>query len=286
MDLTTAIPEHLGDYTLIEQIGAGPNGVVWRSRRGSEPTDEVALKILAPQYAGDAARIARFEREARLAQSLDHPHIVRVHQVVSPPDAPLPFFAMDYLRGGEIGRLRRCPAEEIPSLIEILAQVCDALEYVHGRGLVHCDVKASNILLDEARRPFLTDFGMTASAEDLAQEGPHGGTIQYMAPEQFESLMEGANAKSRVDGRSDNYAIGLLLYDLLTGEPAFKGANRFALMYQRMNHDPKPPSHLRPDLPAPLEAIVLRALASRPERRFPTAAALSTALRSIQTKSC
>jgi serine/threonine-protein kinase len=269
--------ESLRDYTLLEQIGRGPLCSVWRCRRGDGP--ELALKQLDPRYQDDVARIERFEAEARLAQSLIHPHIVRVHEVVGREESPLPFFVMDLLTGGAISQFRGLELDRLPHLRQLLAGVCDALEHIHQRGLVHCDVKPSNILLDGQGQPFLTDFGMAASAEQLAREGATGGTVVYMAPEQMESITQHGPASRPFDGRADVYALGVLLYELTTGEPPFKASNRFALLYQRSKTIPKAPSVVRPGLPADLDSLVLRALAGDPAGRFASAAEMAAALR-------
>jgi serine/threonine-protein kinase len=272
-------PERLLDYALLEQIGRGPWCSVWRVRRGNGP--EQALKRLEPRYQDDPARVARFEAEARLAQSLVHPHIVRVHEVAGHDRAPQPFFVMDLLPGGSVGQFRGLELPRLPFLRELLARVCDALGWLHGQGLVHCDVKPSNILLDGQGRPYLTDFGMAASPEQLAAEGASGGTVVYMAPEQMESLAQHGPASGAFDGRADLYAVGVLLYELLTGELPFRASNRFALLYQRSRTVPKAPSALRPELPADLDALVLRALAADPAGRFASAAELAAALRAV-----
>ena len=278
--MTTSTPENpgrLGDYSLLENLGHGPYCTVWRGRRGAAGPD-VALKVLKPFYAENPTVVAHFEREARLAQTLAHPHIVRVHEVRTCPEAGLPFFVMDFHPGGNLGRFRGAPAAQFPAVVRILGEVCAALDYLHGRSLVHCDVKASNVLLDGADRSYLADFGMAASPEQLAQEGAAGGTIGYMPPEQFESLGAEPGA-GRVDARSDLYALGVLMYEIFTGERPFKGANRFALLYQRLKAPPRPPSELRDDIPPPLADVILKAMARDPADRFQSAAELGAALR-------
>jgi serine/threonine-protein kinase len=272
------IPRRLGTYDLLEEIGRGPVCTVWRGRRPGDPTD-FALKILEPRYAEDEARARRFEDEARLAESLIHPHIVRVHELVPHVVSPLPFYVMDYIAGGNVNRFRAFPHSELDTVLGILLQACEAIDFIHGQGLVHCDVKPTNILLDEQKHAFLTDFGVTASAEDMAEGGPRGGTIAYMAPEQFAGFLGESDPSCRVDARSDIYSFGVVLYELTTGELPFRASNRFALIYQRLHSEPRPPHALRSDLPAELDRVILRAMARRPEDRFQTAAELADALR-------
>src|SRR5262249_40143303 len=159
-----------------------------------------------------AARRARFEGESRLARSFDHPNIVRVDRVVTQEEAPLPFFAMDLLTGGDLGRFRGVPVEGVGALLRLLAEVGGALDYLHRRGLVHCDVKPSNILLDGRQRPYLTDFGMTVSPDDIEHTGPRGGTVLYMSPEQFEGFSSGPGSGVRLGPGSDVYSLGVLMY--------------------------------------------------------------------------
>jgi serine/threonine-protein kinase len=272
-----ALPDRLGNYVLTEQIGRGPYCVVWRGRREAGGA-EFALKVLEPRYAEDGRHVRRFEKEARLSLSLRHPHIVRVHEVIVPPQSPLPFFVMDLMSGGHVGQFRGCAPDAFPRLVRIFGVVCGALDYIREAGLVHCDVKPSNVLLDGAGRAALADFGMAASPEQIAEEGSQGGTIAYMAPEQFESLESEPGAAPPVDARSDVYAVGAMMYEVFCGEPPFRGSNRFALMYQRSKGDPKPPAEVRPEVPEPLSRAILRAMARRPADRFPTAAALAEAL--------
>jgi len=267
----------LGEYELVRQMGRGPLATVWMAYR-SRDGRQMALKVLEQRYAENPDRRERFEHEARLAQSLVHPRIVLVHEVLMPPAVPLPMFVMDLLPGGSIGQFRGSPAAQFGAVTTLLAQVCEALSCIHDRGLVHCDVKASNILLDDAGQAYLADFGMTGTPDDIAQEGPRGGTILYMSPEQFASLSEGPDSAHPVDARSDIYSLGVLMYELFTAEPPFRASNRFALMYQRLTAIPRTPSLVRPEIPQRLSQAILKALAREPADRFASANELAKAL--------
>lgn len=280
--MNTSSRRNLGEYELLEQLGRGPNCAVWRSRRkGREP--EVALKVLDRRYADDARRCSRFVAEADLARSLEHPHIVRVHDIITTDSSPQPFFTMDLLPGGTIGGQKAPAGSELARLIRMLGAVCSALDYIHSKGLVHCDVKASNVLLDAERtHPFLADFGMAASPEEIEQDGSRGGTIVCMSPEQFLSFAGDCSDGPVVDCRSDIYSLGVLMYHVLTGHLPFSGSNRYSLLYQRMLSDPPPVSRFRDDLPAELEAIIQRAMHRNPDHRFQTASELADALAAVQ----
>jgi serine/threonine protein kinase len=254
---------------------------VWRARQRGSATDcmaELALKVLDQRHAENPVHCQRFEQEARLARSLVHSHIVPVLDVAIPPQVALPLYVMPFLPGGHIGQFRGAPANQFPAVRQLLIQVCEALRYIHTRGLVHCDVKASNILLDGKGNAFLADFGMTATPEELSQTGSRGGTILYMSPEHFASLTAEAGTTPPVDGRSDIYSMGVLMYELFTGEPPFRASNRYSLMYQRLTTEPRPPAELRPDVSPGLSGAILKALTPDPAERFPTVAELSSAL--------
>lgn len=271
------IPSRIGPYALREQLGRGPHCTVWRAER--EPTGEVlALKVLDPRCAEDESRSRRFVEEARLARSLEHPNIVRVVDIVEPGDAELPCFAMELLNGGTVAGFREAPFEDFPRIVALFADVCSALQYIHDRGLVHCDVKTSNVLLDDEGRPHLTDFGMTATPEEIELAGSRGGTIAYMSPEQFVRTTDPSSTSHHVDGRSDVYSLGVLMYHVLTGRPPFTGSNRFSLMFQRVRSRPPAPSEIREGFPEPLADVLMRSLEREPENRFPTAERMREAL--------
>jgi serine/threonine-protein kinase len=283
-DLLTDIPRQLHEYDLLDEVGRGPLCAVCRARWRVDGS-EVALKVLDPRYAEDTDRVLRFEDEAMLAQSLRHPHIVAVHRVITQRESPLPFYVMDYLRGGNIGRYRAAWVGRLPELLRLMDGVCAALEYIHVRGLVHGDIKPTNVLLDGRGAAYLTDFGTTAAAADLAATGPTGGTVPYMAPEQFAAFAMGpaegnpAGSVPPVDARADLYALGVLLYDLFVGELPFRGSNRFALLYQRLTTDPEPPPDVWAAVPSDIQSVVVKAMARAPTGRFQTAAEFATALR-------
>lgn len=256
------LPARLGEYAVLGEIGRGPSGFVCLVR--GPDGREFAAKVLHPRYADDAERVSRFEREAATAQSLSHPHVVRVHRVVTSLASPLPFYLMDHLTGGHVGRFRGAATAAV---LRNLADVCDALHFVHSRGLVHFDVKPPNILLGADGRAYLADFGTTVAAA-----GPiPGGTLPYMAPEHL--------AGEDADRRADVYSAGVVLYELAAGELPFTASNPFALQYQVRGADGPPRTGRAESIPDDLWAVIGRAMAPDPDRRFPTAAAMAAALR-------
>ena len=260
--LPTDVPTRLGEYEVLRAIGHGPNGFVCLVR-GPEQRD-LAAKVLHPRYAGDEQRVTRFEKEAHIARSLSHPHIIRVHRVVSHSNYPTPFYLMDYLSGGHFGQFRGvCTAQ----VLGLLADVCDALDYLHLKRLVHFDVKPTNILLAADTTVYLSDFGTVAGAGGP----PPGGTLSYMSPEQY--------AAESPDARTDIYSAGVVLYEVAIGELPFTASNPFSLQYQIQHSDGPPRIGRAVAVPDGVGEILRRAMASRPDERFPTAAAMAAALR-------
>ncbi len=261
---TSDIPLRLGEYAVIREIGHGPTGFVCLVR--APDGSELAAKILHPRFAEDEHKIRRFEREAVVARSLSHPHLIRVHRVVAHSEFPTPFYLMDYLSGGHFGQYR---GNATSAALEQLAQVCDALQYLHSKKLTHFDVKPSNMLVSATGTACLSDFG-TVSATGGP---PPGGTLGYMAPEHF--------AAESPDARADIYSAGVVLYELLTGELPYTASNPFALQYQisQSSGPPRPTSAI--NVSGQLWTVIERAMASSPADRFSSAAEMSEAIRAV-----
>jgi WD40 repeat protein len=227
----------------------------------------VALKLLAAGLAGDESFRDRFLRESELAASIDHPNIIPIYEAGRTED--LLFIAMRYVEGRDLKERLQQGRLDPADAIGILAQVASALDSAHARGLVHRDVKPSNVLLDTGARPdgsdhvYLADFGLTKRVSDepgLADDGRFMGTIEYVAPEQI--------AGEEIDGRADVYSLGCLLYECLVGQSPFRRDSDVAVVFAHLETEPPAPSVLRPELPAALDAVIGRALAKDPEQRY------------------
>ena len=267
----------VGDlYDVGEEIGRGGMAIVYRAldlrlRR------HVAVKVLPPEYAFRHDVKERFLREAQTAAQLSHPNIVPIFSVDERQG--IVYFAMALVEGESLAqRLGRGLAPAFDEVRRILHDVADALAYAHARGVVHRDIKPDNILIDlHAARPMVTDFGIARAAEAdsrLTVTGVAVGTPAYMSPEQ-------ALGEREVDGRSDIYSLGVVGYQLLAGELPFKANNTPAMMMKHISEIPRPLAERRRDVPRALAAAVERALAKKPEDRWPDAAAFRDAVLGI-----
>ena len=252
----------LGGFELQAELGSGAFATVWRARQLRLGRD-VAVKVLDPQVARNPDAARRFEREGRAAASLDHPGIVPVYEAGE--DDGVVFLAMRLVDGPTLAQVLHDDGELAPDrLVHIIGAVGAALDHAHERGLVHRDVKPSNILL-EGERVWLGDFGIAASARELGRYTTGAiGTVAYMAPEQARA--------ADVDHRSDLYALGCVAFECVTGRPPFQRADLLATMAAHTS-DPVPPA----GSPS-LDAFFARALAKEPDRRFQSGAELAAAL--------
>ena len=266
--------QRLGRYQLLGELGRGAMGVVYK---GHDPAIErpVALKLLTSGQGLEGSERAqhrkRFLREARAAGRLTHPHIVTISDVGEDQDQA--FLVMEYVEGEPLDRLlRRVGALPLPRVLEIADQIAGALDYAHAHGIVHRDVKPANILVSASGLVKVTDFGIARLADaDLTLSQLTPGTPSYMAPEQV--------AGQPVDGRSDVFALGALLYELLTGARAFPGETLTTVIYRIVHEEPPPLSDVAPELPPGIEPCLQRALAKDPSQRYPRAADLARDLR-------
>lgn len=269
----------VGDQYLIEaEIGRGGMAAVFRAL-DLRLHRHVAIKALPPELAFNTDVRTRFLREAQTAAQLSHPNIVPIYTVDE--RGGVVYFVMALVEGESLAaRLTRPPRLSIEAVRRILAEVADALEYAHSCGVVHRDIKPDNILLDQTTgRAVVTDFGIArAAAGDarLTQTGVAVGTPAYMSPEQ-------AMGERELDGRSDQYSLGVVGYQMLVGETPFKAANTPAMLVKHLSEAPRAVRDRRPDVPDSLSAVIDRALAKKPEDRWPSAAAFRDALRAPDT---
>jgi serine/threonine-protein kinase len=262
------IPQVLvGRYEVGRLLGAGGMAEVYEGQDRLLGR-RVAIKVLRSQYASDPAFLERFRREAQAAAAFSHPNIVAVYDTGM--EGATPFMVMEYVEGRTLKEVVAAEGKLPPfRAAEIAAQVAAALAAAHLRGLVHRDVKPANVMLTADGTAKVTDFGIARveAASPLTQPAAVVGTAQYIAPEQAEGR--------GVDGRSDIYSLGCVLYELLTGQVPFTGQTPVAIAYRHVQDQVVPPRLLNPSVPPALEAVVLKAMAKRPEDRYQTAAQLA-----------
>ena len=264
------LPRLLGDYELLEELGRGGMGVVYRARQISL-NRTVAIKLLLRSELASADDVARFRAEAEAAARLDHPTIVQVFEVGDLDGQP--YFTMRYVEGTTLAhRLADGPlaGREAAAL---LIPVCRAIQFAHERGVLHRDLKPSNILIDEAGHPHVTDFGLAKRLREdtgLTLSGAVLGTPSYMSPEQAAGGRGGA-----VGPASDVYGLGTILYQALTGRPPFQAASAVDTVLMVLEQDPLPPRLLNAKVDRDLELVTLRCLQKPPELRYTSAAALA-----------
>jgi serine/threonine-protein kinase len=265
-----------GGLALEQELGRGGMSVVYRARdlRHDRP---VAVKVLRPDVPGGAER---FVREIRLASPLVHSHIIPLYD--SGAVNGTPYFVMPFIDGESLrSRLQRENRLPVADAVRIAGEVAEALEYAHGRGILHRDIKPENILL-QAGHALVADFGVARAlteaaahpedrGEALTGAGLVVGTAEYMSPEQ-------ASGEREVDGRSDLYSLGCVLYEMLCGKPPFIGKNAREVMARRFSGPPPSAAELRPEIPPELAALVEQSLAADPAERVPTAGAFLAAL--------
>ena len=267
-------------YLLGEPIGVGGMAFVYRAT-DQDSGDSVAVKVLASRLAADPESIARLRREAALAMRLDHPGVC--HILAAGSDRGLHYLVMPLLVGQSLAlREERASPLPIPEVLDILVQLCEGLQHAHDRGVLHRDLKPENVMLvpgEAGMRVVIMDFGLAKPApseteqQKITDTGVILGTPEFMSPEQIRGLP--------IDARSDQYALGVLAFELLTGELPFEGGTSQETMLHRLTDQPVALRTKRPDASEPLEAVITRALARDPAERFPDVTALAAALRGV-----
>ncbi|HJZ92393.1 MAG TPA: WD40 repeat domain-containing serine/threonine-protein kinase, partial [Gemmataceae bacterium] len=261
-----------GDYELLAELARGGMGVVYKARQLSA-NRVVALKMtLAGQFAS-ATDLQRFRQEAEAAANLDHPSILPIYDVSAAEGQS--YFTMKLVEGGSLAdHLKQSPRTNVRGLVALLEQVARGVHYAHQRGILHRDLKPSNILLVDPDTPLIADFGLAKKVEadsSLTQSGAIVGTPSYMAPEQ-------ARGDKPITTAADTYSLGAILYEMLTGQPPFKGESVAQTLRMVEEHEPLPPRRLNPACDADLEAVALKCLEKDPARRYESASALANDL--------
>lgn len=272
------VAKQLGQYRLKRLLGAGGMGEVYLAEHQMMKRP-CAVKVIRPEKAGDPQVLARFEREVRATAKLSHWNSIDIYDYGRTPDGTF-YYVMEFLPGHNLGELVREHGPLPPArILYLMRQVCDALAEAHSHGLVHRDIKPANIfcayrggVFDVAK---LLDFGLAkpltdASDSGLTQEGSITGSPLFMSPEQAGS--------EEVDGRSDIYSLGAVMYFMATGKAPFEYASPLKVMIAHASEDPEPPRYLNGDIPAELEEVILRSLEKRPADRYQTVAELREAL--------
>ena len=265
------IGQQLDEYRLDELLGRGGMARVYAA------TDihlgrKVAIKVIDAPYRADVEYGDRFRREARAIAQLEHPHVVRLYRYGEVDE--LFYIAMQYVEGSDLADLIHeakqkgalLPLEQVHNVI---AQVCQALDYVHSKGVIHRDIKPSNILINQEGNAILTDFGL-AMLTTTQTQGQVFGSPHYIAPEQ-------AISSASAVPQSDLYGVGVMLYELVTGKLPFEADNALSIALMHASEAPRPPRQIQPSLSPALESVILRALAKEPHKRFASGAALMEA---------
>ena len=257
--------ERLGRYEILEELGQGAMGTVYRAR---DPKIDRIVALKTIRLVGGAAEIQdyreRFFREAQAAGRLSHPGIVTIYDVGEQEQTQTPYIVMEHIGGETLEKLvTAAGAQRLPleNTLDLVQQVAEALDYAHAQGIVHRDIKPSNILVTPEGRAKIADFGIAKlSVAQLTVPGQILGTPSYMSPEQLSG--------GTVDGRSDLFALGVILYWMLTGDKPFTGDTTTAVSFKIVYKDPVPVTVLNPTLPATFDPVMDRALAKNPDRRY------------------
>jgi dienelactone hydrolase/predicted Ser/Thr protein kinase len=253
------IGQTVSHYRILEKLGEGGMGVVYKAE-DTKLKRTVALKFLSPQALGTEDEKARFIHEAQAAAALNHPNICTVHEIDEAEGQP--FIALEYIEGQSLKGLIESGPLNLEEAQKVAVQIVEGLHEAHRRRIVHRDIKPANIMIAGEGRVKIMDFGLAKSPDrtQLTREGKTVGTVAYMSPEQARG--------EEVDHRTDIWSLGVVLYEMMSGQSPFKGDHEQAVIYSILNSDPESPREIRADIPEPLESIILRTLRKEPQERF------------------
>ena len=264
--------KRIGDYQILDELGSGGMGRVWRVRNVISDRIE-AMKVLLPDLAGRQELAARFLREIKLMASLNHPNIAQLRTAFTAENQL--YMVMEYVEGTTLAaKLEKGPIA-VPDALNYIGQVLSAVSYAHQQHVIHRDIKPANMMLTPQGVIKLMDFGIARAGEDrsLTMTGTTMGSLSYMSPEQVKG--------EPTDARSDLYSVGVSLYEFVTGRQPFVATSDYSIMAAHVREMPKPPIELHPGLPSALNDIILMAIAKDPAQRFQTADAFRNALSSV-----
>jgi non-specific serine/threonine protein kinase len=266
------IGQTISHYKILEKLGEGGMGVVYKAE-DTKLKRTVALKFLSPQALGTEDDKARFIHEAQAAAALNHPNICTVHEIDETEGQP--FIAMEYIEGRSLKDLIDAGPLKLEESRNLAMQISEGINEAHRRRIVHRDIKPANIMITEEGRVKIMDFGLAKSPgrTQLTREGTTVGTVMYMSPEQTRG--------EEVDLRTDIWSLGVILYEMISGQPPFKGDHEQAVIYSIVNEEPKPLTSVRTGVPIELERIARKAMAKKPGDRYQHADELMVDLRSL-----
>ncbi|PJF35877.1 MAG: hypothetical protein CUN49_08305 [Candidatus Thermofonsia Clade 1 bacterium] len=273
------IGKTLGNYLISERIGRGGMATVYKARQ-QIVNREVAIKVMNDRAEPESPAYQRFLRELQIIANLEHLHILPIYDYGHVDG--FPYIVMRYLDGGSLNSRVRAKNLSLADIERLVAQIAAALDHAHAKGVIHRDLKPHNVLLDRQGNAYLCDFGIAklSGSQGLTRTGEALGTPAYMPPEQWQGLL--------TTPQTDIYALGVILFEMLTGEPPFEAENVFSLMYKHLHDLPPLLGAYRTDLPPAVDGVIQRALAKLPADRFQTASALaqafSDALRATQER--
>jgi len=278
----------LSHFEIIEKLGEGGMGTVWQAR-DTRLNRHVAIKMLPAHMLHDEQRKQRFMQEAQAASALNHPNIITIYEIAS--EGGVDFIVMELVKGKTLDQIISRRGMQLNEILNCCIQIGDALAKAHEGGIIHRDLKPGNVMVTADGRVKVLDFGLAKLTEPAGvsedeqtrtmrvqtEDGTIVGTVAYMSPEQAEG--------KQVDGRSDIFSFGSMLYEMATGAAAFRGASKVSTLSAILKSNPKPPSQIAPDVPRDLEKIILRCLRKDAARRYQTMTDLKLALEDLKEES-